>query len=173
VWLITWVIELCKLAKTCNFAGYLNTALQDQVVCGLREPHIQRELLSIRDLTIDTALNKSRAMEATSAELQNFQTVEGDSATHAVSRPPHRSCYRCGNLKHVVDSCPHKDKQCNKCRKTSHLASQRMTSHAKHLSPKELIYFRQPQVMKMTYWSWTLDFIKLDEILATRSRPYH
>jgi len=159
------------LAKTCNFAGYLNTLLQDQFVCGLK--HIQRELLSIHDLTIDTALNKSRVMEAASAELQNFRTGEGDSATHAVSCLPHHSCYRCGNFKHVVDSCPHKDKQCNKCRKTSHLASQRMTSHAKHLSPKELIYFRQPQVMKMTYWSWTLDFIKLDEILATRSRPYH
>jgi len=61
-------------------------------------------------------------MEAASAELQNFWTGEGDSATHAVSRPPHRSCYRCGNPKHVADSYSHKDKQCNKCRKTGHLA---------------------------------------------------
>ena len=51
--------EVRKLAKTCNFAAYLNTALRDQFVCGLRDPHIQRELLLIRDLTVTTALDKS------------------------------------------------------------------------------------------------------------------
>ena len=54
-----YMSEVRKLAKTCNFAAYLNTALRDQFVCGLRDPHIQRELLLIRDLTVTTALDKS------------------------------------------------------------------------------------------------------------------
>ena len=119
--IIDYMGELRKLAKTCNFAGYLNTALRDQFVCGLRDTHIQRELLSIRDLTVATALDKGRAMEAASIELQQFRMRDGDVATHLVSRP-RRSCYRCGNPKHVADSCPHKDKQCNKYGKTGHLA---------------------------------------------------
>ena len=153
---LCWVFKYCTVRSVCLWTE------------GPTYP-----VLSIRDLTIDTTLDKNRPIEAASAELQNFWTGEGDSATHAVSRPPHRRCHRCGNLKHVADSCPHKDRQCNKCRKTIILpesASQRVnqpTSHARyHLSPKELI---QPQVMKRTFWSSTLDFIKLDKILATRS----
>ena len=56
--IIDYMGELRKLAKTCNFAGYLNTTLRDQFVCGLRDTHIHRELLSIRDLTVATALDK-------------------------------------------------------------------------------------------------------------------
>ena len=69
---VDYISELRKSAKMCNFATYLNTALRDQFVCGLRDPHIQCELLPIRDLTVTTVLDKSQAMEAASMELQKF-----------------------------------------------------------------------------------------------------
>ena len=54
-----YMSELRSLAKTCNFGVYLDTALRDQFVCGLKEPQIQRELLGIQDLT---ALEKGRSI---------------------------------------------------------------------------------------------------------------
>ena len=53
-------------SKTCNFANYLDTALRDQFVCGLRDPRIQQELLSMKDLTVAKALERSQAMEVAS-----------------------------------------------------------------------------------------------------------
>jgi len=60
-------------------------------------------------------------MEAASMELQKFWMTEGDSVTHWVARARH-SCYKYGNPKHGADTCPHKNKQFNKCGKTGHLA---------------------------------------------------
>ena len=40
-----YMSELRRLAKTCNFDAYLETALRDQFVCGLWDVKCQRELL--------------------------------------------------------------------------------------------------------------------------------
>ena len=67
-----YVAELRRLAKTCNFGTYLNTALRYQLVCGLRDHRIQRELLCMRGLELTTTLDKERAMEAVTKEAHNF-----------------------------------------------------------------------------------------------------
>ena len=53
---IEYMSGLKQLARTCNFAAYLDTALQDQFVCGMRDLRIQRELLLVKDLTLASAL---------------------------------------------------------------------------------------------------------------------
>ena len=67
--------ELHKLAKTCNFARYLDTTLYDQFV---RDLCIQQELLSMKDLTVTKALVRSQAMGVASKEARNFQLTERD-----------------------------------------------------------------------------------------------
>ena len=52
---------LRRLAKTCNFGQYCDTALRDQFVCGLHDRKCQRELLSTQDLTLETAIQKATA----------------------------------------------------------------------------------------------------------------
>ena len=52
--------ELRRLAKTCNFGAYLETALCDQFVCGLK---CQQELSCEANLTVEIALKKARAAE--------------------------------------------------------------------------------------------------------------
>ena len=42
-----FMAALRRLAKTCNFGQYLDSALRDQFVCGLRDEKCQRELLSV------------------------------------------------------------------------------------------------------------------------------
>ena len=42
-----FMTELRRLAKTCNFGNYLESAIRDQFVCGLCDLKTQRELLCI------------------------------------------------------------------------------------------------------------------------------
>ena len=47
-----FVVNLRRLAKMCNFGQYLDTTLQDQLVCRLRD----QDLLCISDLTLAVAI---------------------------------------------------------------------------------------------------------------------
>lgn len=66
-------IALRKLAIHCNFGNYLNTALRNQFVFGLRSVRIQNRLLETTGLTMDGALTTAKAMELSAkggAEIQ-------------------------------------------------------------------------------------------------------
>ena len=76
-----FMAELRRLAKTCNFGKYLETALRDQSVCGLWDEKCQRELLSIQNLTAAIALQKATAAEAVSKEAQAMRETTTGSAT--------------------------------------------------------------------------------------------
>jgi len=73
-----YVAELWKLGKTCNFGDYLDTALRDQLVCGLRDQKTQKELLCIHGLTLAVVTERARAAEAVNREVQ-YLPVESDS----------------------------------------------------------------------------------------------
>ena len=73
-----YIAELRKLAKTCNFGEYLDTALCDQLVCGLKDHTTQKELLCMQDLTLSMAIEKARAAEVVNREILHFPAVEAD-----------------------------------------------------------------------------------------------
>ena len=50
-----YIAELQNLATHCQFAGYLDEALRDCFVCGIRNEVIQRRLLMETDLTLPCA----------------------------------------------------------------------------------------------------------------------
>ena len=70
--LADYLMELRTLAKTCNFGNYLNTALHDQLVCGLHDQRTQKELLCIQDLTIAIATECAKAVETVNRETQQL-----------------------------------------------------------------------------------------------------
>jgi len=117
------IAELQTLAKTCNFGAYLETAIQDQFVCGLKEPKFQQELLCETELTAAKALQRAQAMETVEKESGNMRVgqsdlppVDGD--TNIVSYGP---CY-CGSKDHSASLCRFKTAKCHICQKTGHLA---------------------------------------------------
>ena len=65
---VEYMSGLKQLTSTCNFADYLATALRDQFVCGMHDARMQRELLSVKDLTLPLALQKSQAIEVATKE---------------------------------------------------------------------------------------------------------
>ena len=68
-------ITLQRLAKTCSFGQYLDTALRNQFVCGLNDRKCQRELLTVQDLTLKTAIQKATAVETATRESRGIRSA--------------------------------------------------------------------------------------------------
>ena len=88
--------ELRRLAKTCNFGDYLDTAIRDQFVCGLSDLKCQKELLCTADLMVAVALQKARAVEVVTQEAKAMQepsqaTTGQEEDMHKLSI--HLKCY--------------------------------------------------------------------------------
>ena len=63
-----YLADLRRLAKDCQFGGYLSTALRDQMVCGLNTEALQQKLLAEANLTLDKAVEIAQAYEAATQE---------------------------------------------------------------------------------------------------------
>ena len=81
-----YVTQLCHLSAHCEFGEYLNDALRDRLVCGMRSENAQKRLLSESDLTFKCALELSQGMEA--AE-RNAKALKGTET--AIKKSPLRS----------------------------------------------------------------------------------
>lgn len=60
--------ELRKMATTCNFGTFLESALRDRFVCGMRCVRAQGQLLGEQNLTMRMALRMALTMEQTANE---------------------------------------------------------------------------------------------------------
>ena len=57
------MVELKRLALECAFRVFLEEALQDRLVCGLRNVQLQKKLLAERELTFQKAFEMAQSME--------------------------------------------------------------------------------------------------------------
>ena len=130
-----FIAELRRLSIHCNFGAYLDEALRDRFVCGLRSETTQKRLLAVPDLKLQDALDMATAMEAAATNSKALQQNEVDSSasikrfsssSQQSSRPaamkPAKLCYRCGQGDHHHSKCPHKETICHYCHKKGHLA---------------------------------------------------
>ena len=139
-----YVVELKKLTIYCEFGAFLNEALRDRLVCGLKSENIQKKLLSEADLDFEKAIKISTAMETAEKDTLSFTGTEsvnftkartsgtshtqGKHRTHMNSKKGFHApsgkgsqCYRCGDA-HFADKCKFKSTKCYKCGKIGHLA---------------------------------------------------
>nr|XP_029709454.1 uncharacterized protein K02A2.6-like [Aedes albopictus] len=145
-----YLIALRKLAITCNFGDYLNTALRNQFVFGLKDRGIQARLLEVHNLTLDMARDLAVSMEMSAKggqEIQSRAKADVNLVEHPVNKsgkskgkkpgkaaaagPSHHgdskqdsrkgACYRCGNTNHFANKCVHVKTVCNFCRMTGHI----------------------------------------------------
>ena len=68
----TYLAEPKALVQKCNFN--LDTLTEDRLVCRINEDSIQMRLLSVVDLTYDSAVKKSLVMEVA---MQNSKEIQG------------------------------------------------------------------------------------------------
>ena len=70
---VEYMSGLKQLANTCNLVDYLIIALRNQFVCRMHDARMQQEMLSVKDLTLPLALQKSQAIEVATKGIENFQ----------------------------------------------------------------------------------------------------
>ncbi|XP_058826833.1 uncharacterized protein K02A2.6-like [Topomyia yanbarensis] len=137
-----YLVALRRIAGTCNFGAYLETALR--LVFGIKRNDIRSRLLEKRDLTLGTARDIAVSMELSR---KGGAEIEGGSIrqeVHAMHHPTgtreHRvsknrdstgnqyqsasdaSCYRCGDKSHFANACKYKQSICSFCKLKGHLA---------------------------------------------------
>lgn len=107
-----YLAELRRLSAHCDFKNYLDEALRDRLVCGLRSESIQRKLLAEVDLTLKRAVELAQGMEAAERNaraLKGGETAIHRIATSRVTGP----CYRCGQIGHAPNNCKFKAVNCH------------------------------------------------------------
>ena len=128
-----FIAELRRLAVRCKFGTFLDEALRDRFVCGLRSERTQQKLLSEADLTLASAIEKAKNMEAAQ---QNAQALKEQAlpvgkivrSSRGAWREPKSSgegpkhCHRCGKSGHTGQECAFRDAECHKCKKKGHIA---------------------------------------------------
>ena len=84
------IAEYCaalrKYAWTCQFGTFLDEALRDRIVCGMKDPATQRRLLTESKLTLAKALEIAQGMEAAAKQAQQL--------TSEMSTPADRSTFK-------------------------------------------------------------------------------
>ena len=124
-----YMAELRRLAAKCQFETHLEDALRDRLVCGLRNEHMQRGLLTEADLNLEKAIKRATAMEAAHAHAQTLKTPQltvgkmdqRSRETQPTQDSVVRQCPRCGNTGHLAGECRFKDSVCHRCKKRGHL----------------------------------------------------
>lgn len=100
---LDYAAELRRLAITCEFGDFLDDALQDGFVVGLRNEQIQKSLLTEDGLNMARAVEIAQAKEAASRDTKN---IRGTAATAVcqLSGPADHSPPQVSNLATGVGS---------------------------------------------------------------------
>lgn len=103
-----FAVELKRLAAQCDFGTFLDDALRDRFVAGLRDKATQTELLKKSALTFASALVLAKSTERAQRETRSIQPERtstdsvqviqprGNKSSGERSTKEGKNCYRCG-----------------------------------------------------------------------------
>ncbi|XP_055590350.1 uncharacterized protein K02A2.6-like [Uranotaenia lowii] len=142
-----YLVALRRISLTCNFGNYLETALRNQLVFGMKRNDIRGRLLEKRRLTLQEARDIAVSMELSlkgGAEIagaygkQDVHTVQKSvnvkktNEKSAASSSHEFYCFRCGEKSHFAKQCKHENTECRFCGKKGHLEKVCMKKSAKN-----------------------------------------
>ena len=119
-----YLAELRRLMQHCDFQQYLEQALHNRLVCGIRSEAIQKRLLAVENLTLAQAQELAMSMEAAAKHASELQGGASSKELELFNLPAAagKTCYRCGGKGHVPDKCYFKTQKCKICSKQGHIA---------------------------------------------------
>ena len=127
---------LKQYAERCDFAEFLEQALRDRFVCGLKNSAIQKKMLTEKKLSWQGAVDIAQAMESADKQASNFKNSPASGAVNAIhgARPKTgnrnrtyqkndkfaKPCFRCGG-NHLPQTCKFKEVDCRFCKHKGHI----------------------------------------------------
>lgn len=97
-----YVAVLKGLSEHCEFGAYLEDALRDCFVCGLKCETVQKCLLTEKDLTFQKAVDYAVSAETAARDVQ---LLSSSLKVNAVFSQSNERCRRCGKTNHADDDC--------------------------------------------------------------------
>lgn len=129
----TYLANLKRLSKDCDFGTGLGNSLRDQFVWGIASEAIKKRLLGEKDLTYQKAFDIAQSMEAATWDAAKMQIkVETDTLNYVkdkrqTGRRPSKErneqggCFCCGRTNHRKAECRFKEFKCKQCGMVGHL----------------------------------------------------
>ena len=132
--LTDFVADFRRLSIKCDFGEFVDQALRDRFVCGVRSEAIQKKLLAEADLTIKRAQEIVQGMESADKNAKDLKGAmdvstrasESVNLATAVTSPKEkgreqkRPCCHYGR-RHDEKQCKFKDAHCHRCGKPGHI----------------------------------------------------
>ncbi|XP_055614238.1 uncharacterized protein K02A2.6-like [Uranotaenia lowii] len=170
-----FLMDLEKLARSCNFEAYLEKALRNQFVYGIRNRTIKSRLLECRQLTLEKAKEIAFSMEMSyrgtdemlvsrpKTEVQHIEhgykkkkrpiqsqvPMQAESSQQvSKSGAQEKACYRCGETKHFADKCKYKSAVCKYCKKKGHLEKVCQAKQKELKQRKDTHHLEEPSTIK-------------------------
>ena len=183
--ILDFVADLRRLTVKCEFGAFLDQALRDRFVCGLKSENMQKHLLA-KDhikLTFSKAVETAQGMEAAASKAKEFK--EPPPAVFQVT-PRQKPCHRCGRSNHDEQACRFRQATCHNCGKVGHIApacrsrktSKRSikrkpadTAHWVELETSELETSEPEEMAVYTVGEKATNPIKVDVLINGRSFP--
>lgn len=125
-----YMASLRRLAATCKFGTFLEDALRDRFVCGVKSAELRNRMLTAahtKDLTLSGAYDMGLAHEVTKQNAQQWSQKSFKANAIAKTVAPKKDenrkpCYRCGGKGHAPEECRFKGVECRACKKKGHIA---------------------------------------------------
>lgn len=123
--LTEFVQKVEKAADYCGFGAAKDEMILHQVLRGMKDNVLQRELLSTRDLRWNDAKLKIKVKKECDEQLDVLNTVKKEpEAIKKIKAQSQDQCKYCGSRhKKEKGSCPAFGKQCNYCKGKNHFAT--------------------------------------------------
>ena len=157
-----YIMELYRLAESCNYGDLKDEMIRDRLVVGIRDAALSQQLQLDPELTLEKAKKKIRQREAVGEQQKelkgaaeaaisleevryrkqfkgkgpNSHKSGRDSKAKSTSI---KTCTRCGKGSHPRDKCPAREATCHRCKKKGHYSSQCFTKQVSEVSSESLL----------------------------------
>ena len=135
-----YVVALRRMAASCEFCNEdcKGKAITTQLIEGARDKGVVTELLKVKNLKLEDAIQIAKSFEQVKAEteiIEENRNIQALGKKQIAEEKSHKSerklqCQQCGKP-HLPDECPARNQKCMKCKRFGHFMKMCKTKFVK------------------------------------------